>query len=138
MTYYLTNHAAERLRQRGLRESDVDVVLLHGTQTGEAIVLTRKDADAAIAQHKRQIAQHHKRQIAQLERLRGMAAFTRDCAVVTLFRPTPEQLRRLMHGASSVRRARRVRRARGRSARRRLDEHAAGEHPWADGGSHDE
>jgi hypothetical protein len=130
MTYYLTNHAAERLRQRGLRESDVDVVLLHGTQTGEAIVLTRKDADAAIAEHKRQIA--------QLERLRGMAAFTRDCAVVTLFRPTPEQLRRLMHGARSVRRARRVRRARGRSARRRLDEHVAGEHPWADGGSHDE
>ena len=91
MAYYLTSHAGERLRQRGLRERDVDFVLLHGTPTDNAVVLTKKDVGAAIAEHRRQIA--------QLERLRGTAVFTRDAAVLTLFRPTPEQMRKLLRRA---------------------------------------
>ena len=121
MAYYLTNHAEERMQQRGVRERDVDVVLLHGTQTGQAVVLTCKDAEAAIAEHKRQIA--------QLQRLKGLAAFTRDCAVVTLFRPTPEQLRKLMHGVRSIRRVRRERRAGRRRGGRRSHGHAGENHP---------
>ena len=98
MAYYLTNHAEERLRQRGLRERDVDFVLLHGTSTDNAVVLTKKDVEASIAEHRRQIA--------QLERLRGTAVFTRDAAVLTLFRPTPEQMRKLLRRAHPVRRRR--------------------------------
>ena len=96
MAYYLTNHAEERLRQRGLRERDVDFVLHHGTPTDNAVVLTKKDAGAAIAEHRRQIA--------QLERLRGTAVFTQDAAILTLFRPTSEQMRKLLRRAQPRRR----------------------------------
>jgi hypothetical protein len=100
MQIQLSEHAGERLQQRGLRERDVDVVLRHGTPMGDAVVLTAKDVDAVIRERKRQIA--------DLERLRGMAVFVRQSVVVTLFRPTPQQLRRLARGLRFVRRRRRV------------------------------
>jgi hypothetical protein len=77
-----------RLRQRGLREGDVALVLAHGTPTAEAVVLTDKDVERAVAECRRQIA--------QLERLRGTAVFTREEAVVTAFRPDRDQLRALL------------------------------------------
>ena len=103
------------------------------------IVLTRKDADAAIAEHKRQIAEH-KRQIAQLERLRGLAAFTRDCAVVTLFRPTPEQLRKAdaRRVFGPPRTSRETSRAADRARRRLRRTRCRGTTPEEDGSSHDE
>lgn len=99
---YLTRHAEVRLRQRGLREDDVGVVLRHGTATQEAVVLTRKDVARAVAEHRREIS--------RLERLCGTAVFTRDAAVLTVFRPTPDQLRRLLAGDPGLRRVRRTRR----------------------------
>jgi hypothetical protein len=92
-----------RLRQRGLRERDVEVVLRYGIAGGEAVVLTRKAAAAAVAELRRQIA--------QIERLRGAAVFTREAAVVTLFRPSEEQIRRLLRRKDPIRRMRRTRQA---------------------------
>jgi len=96
MSFYLTDHAGGRLQQRGARRSDVGVVLEHGTPMRDAVVLTAKDVEVAVAECKRRIA--------QLERLRGMAVITREASVVTLYRPTAEQLRRLGCGVRKVRR----------------------------------
>jgi hypothetical protein len=96
VSYHLTRHAEVRLRQRGLRERDVEVVLAHGTPTPEAVVLTNKDVDRVVGECRRLIA--------QLERLRGTAVFTREEVVVTTFRPEPEQLRVLMRRARRGRR----------------------------------
>jgi hypothetical protein len=102
-SFALTRHARVRLRQRGLRERDVEVVLRYGVAGGEAVVLTRKAAAAAVAELRRSIA--------QIERLRGAAVFTREAAVVTLFRPSAEQIRRLLRRKDPIRRVRRTRHA---------------------------
>ena len=47
MSLELTRHAEQRLRQRGLRECDLEFVLRHGSHLGDAIVLTNKDAEAS-------------------------------------------------------------------------------------------
>jgi hypothetical protein len=101
MSFHVTNHAEERMQQRGLRPSDIDTVLLNGTPTDEAVILTRRNVESAIREHKRRIA--------QLERLVGLAVFTRESAVVTLFRPTAEQLRKLLRESQAIRRVRRKR-----------------------------
>jgi hypothetical protein len=41
---HVTQHVRQRVRQRGLREKDLDVLLRYGSQLGDMIVLTRKDA----------------------------------------------------------------------------------------------
>ena len=74
----LTRHAEVRLRQRGLR--DADVVLLMDTATplaGDAWLMT--DADVA-----REITRR-KREIQQIERLRGVKVVVADGVVVTAY-----------------------------------------------------
>ena len=81
----LTDHAGERLRQRGYRESDIELVVGCGTQLADTIVLTNRDVDREIKALRRQMT--------RLERLRGTAAIVREGAVVTVFRMTREQIR---------------------------------------------
>ena len=60
-----TRHSTTRLRQRGFRKGDVELILENGTEIShEKIMLKRRDADKAI--------QKRKREIAKLERLVGM------------------------------------------------------------------
>jgi hypothetical protein len=109
MTLELTRHVERRLRQRGLRECDLEFVLRHGSHLGDAVVLTNKDAEAAIAEHRREIA--------RLGRLRGTAVFTKESAVVTVFRPSDAKLRQMRHCIQPMRRVRDER------ARRRMAGH---------------
>ena len=109
MNLELTRHVEQRLRQRGLRECDLEFVLRHGSHLGDAVVLTNKDAEAAIAEHRREIA--------RLGRLRGTAVFTKESAVVTVFRPSDAQLRQMRHCIEPMRRVRHER------ARRRAAAH---------------
>ncbi|MBW1684830.1 MAG: hypothetical protein JRS35_07160 [Deltaproteobacteria bacterium] len=76
-------------------------MLRHGSHLGDAVVLTNKDAEAAIAEHRREIA--------RLGRLRGMAVFTKESAVVTVFRPSEAQLRQMRHCIQPMRRVRQER-----------------------------
>ena len=85
----VTAHAAERLRQRGHRERDLELVAGYGTPTAGGCVLTRADADRAIA------ACH--RMIRDLDRLAGTAIFTAGPVVKTIYRPSQSQ----MHGMLS-------------------------------------
>ncbi|HJO24557.1 MAG: hypothetical protein QF890_10130 [Myxococcota bacterium] len=97
----LTAHALSRLRQRGHRERDLDLVADFGTATDGAIVLTRNDVARAVAECRRLIG--------NLERLSGTAVFTAGPRVKTVFRPTPGQMGQLLGGKPRMHRVRRRR-----------------------------
>ena len=99
---YLTNHVAQRIRQRGLRERDLGLVLECGTTTDEAVFLSKKDVAREVT------ACRHR--IAQLERLRGTVVFVRESAAVTVFRPDRRQIRRILKRGAKMHRARPIRR----------------------------
>ena len=64
----LTSHAETRMRQRGLRDLDIALLVDTATQvTSDSYLLTRRDANREIAKRKREIQ--------QLERLQ-------DCKLV--------------------------------------------------------
>ena len=84
----LSDHAEERLRQRGYRERDVETVIAYGTLCADAIVLTDKDVRRAI--------ETKKREIQDLERLRGTAVVVQDGVVATVYRPGRRRMRRFL------------------------------------------
>ena len=90
----ITRHAEVRMSQRGIRETDVDFLLAHGTDVGpDRIVLTKRDAARAIRDLKNRIA--------DIERLTGKVLVVAEGQLVTAFhsskpvRPSPERRERL-------------------------------------------
>lgn len=74
----LTHHAQARIRQRGFREDDVDLVFRVGTRVADdAFLLTDKDAARAIRKRKQEIQ--------QLERLRGSKVIVEGETLITLY-----------------------------------------------------
>ncbi len=73
----LTRHAEARMRQRGLRDADIPVLLAVATPLAHDAWLVR-DADA-----EREIARR-KREIEQLQRLRGCKIVVSDDAIITV------------------------------------------------------
>jgi len=86
--FTMSAHARARVRQRGYREDDIQLVLAHGTDGDEAVVLTDADAEREIEQLKHRIH--------RLERLRGTAVIFSDATVVSVYRPDRLRLRRLL------------------------------------------
>ena len=88
----LTRHAEARIRQRGLRERDLALVLEAATPLAhDAWLLTAVDADREIARCKREIE--------QLQRLRGCKVVVSGDAIVTVCHMRPAAGRRaLRHG----------------------------------------
>ena len=75
----LTAHAKERVRQRGMREGDVDVIVACGTLIGdETYVLRSNDVAREI--------ERRKHEIARLERLRNRKVVVIDGTAVTCCR----------------------------------------------------
>lgn len=73
-----THHAEVRMRQRGFRKADVDLVLSVATRVADdAFFLTDQDAAREI--------ERRKREIQQLERLRGSKIVVEGDALVTLY-----------------------------------------------------
>jgi len=92
----LTRHAEARIRQRGLRERDVALVLDAATPLAdEAWLLTAADADRAIAIRKREIE--------QLQRLRGCKVVVSGDAVVTVCHTRPAIRRRALRRGRETR-----------------------------------
>ncbi len=85
---HLTRHAEGRIRQRGVRERDLDLMIEHGTLTDDGVLLTRRDVAAAISEHRRAIA--------QLERLKGTALILDGATVLSVYRPDREKSRRML------------------------------------------
>lgn len=73
-----SKHAARRVRQRGLRDRDVELVLDHGTPlAGDGVILLNRDAEREIARRKQEIQ--------ALERLRGCKVILSDGTIVTCY-----------------------------------------------------
>ena len=83
----LTLHARMRIRQRGFRERDVDLILEQGTLTHDGVILTRKHVADLVADYRRKIA--------DLTRLSGAAVFSEDGVVVSIYRPDASKFRRM-------------------------------------------
>lgn len=86
----LSRHAEARIRQRGLRESDIEVILQVATQVAEdAWVVTRQDAARETARLKRRFA--------TIERLHGKKVIMAGDTLVTVYHaqsPGPRRRRR--------------------------------------------
>lgn len=77
-----SRHAARRVRQRGLRDRDVELVIECGTPVAsDGVVLLARDAEREIARRKREIQ--------ALERLRGCKVVVADGIIVTCYRTCP-------------------------------------------------
>ncbi len=87
--HILTRHAETRMRQRGLRDADLHLLLDCATQVApDAYLLTRKDAAREIARHKREIQ--------RLERLSGRKIVVDGAAVLTCYYSRPKDQRRTL------------------------------------------
>ncbi|MFX4300415.1 hypothetical protein [Pseudosulfitobacter pseudonitzschiae] len=83
----LTRHAEARMRQRGYKDEDVDLVFRVGTRVADdAFLLTDKDAARAIRKRKQEIQ--------QLERLRGSQVIVEGETLITLYHTTMRPRRR--------------------------------------------
>ena len=77
----ITRHGEARLSQRGFRNSDLDILLEHGTETGpDRIMLRKRDAV--------RIIRDLKRRIAELERLTGKEIVIADGQLITAYHRT--------------------------------------------------
>jgi len=91
MSLTLTQHAESRIRQRGLRESDIPMIVDAGTPVDEdSLLLLAQDVDREIRRRKQEIS--------ALERLRGCRVVIVDDKVVTVYRPSRRTEKRLLRG----------------------------------------
>ena len=87
--FTLSNHAEARMRQRGLRLSDLELVLRCASEIGEDIYfLSSKDAEREIRRRKHEIQ--------SLERLRDQKIVVADDTVVTCYRSHSRDQRRML------------------------------------------
>lgn len=87
----VTHHAEVRSKQRGIRPKDVDLILAHGTECEDGVLLTDADVLRAVEQRKREI-QH-------LERLRGAAVVHSGGKVLTVYRARRGRARHMLRSA---------------------------------------
>ena len=91
MNLTLTKHAQTRVRQRGIREADLPVIVAAGTPVDDdSLFLLAKDVDREIRLRKREID--------ALERLKGCRVVMDGDTVVTVYRPSRSTEKRLMRG----------------------------------------
>ena len=91
MNLTLTHHAESRSRQRGLRESDIPMIIDAGTPVDDdSLLLLAQDVDREIRRRKQEIS--------ALERLRGCRVVIVDDKVLTVYRPSRRTEKRLLRG----------------------------------------
>lgn len=91
MNLMISKHATDRVRQRGVRESDIPVILDAGTPIGDdSVYLLSQDVDREIREHKQAIA--------KLERLRGWRVVIEGQTVITAYRPSSKIGKKLLRG----------------------------------------
>lgn len=91
MNTILSRHAETRAQQRGIRESDIPLIVAVGTPIDDdSIFLNERDVEREIQQHKRIIS--------ALERLSGCRVVLGGENVVTVYRPSRRTEKRLLRG----------------------------------------
>lgn len=95
MSYRFTQHAEQRLSQRGFRKTDLDVIRECGTliddKTAEVYVVTNKGADEAI--------HNLKQRISAIERLRNCKLVVNQDDVITIMRAGREHTKKMLRRA---------------------------------------
>ena len=87
----LTRHAETRIRQRGFRESDLDVLVRFGEEFSDGtLMITDRAHQAAVAEKKKEIA--------QLDRLRGMKAPIKNGNILTVYKTPKHKISRRRNG----------------------------------------
>lgn len=84
----ITQHAHQRLQQRGLREADLDLILQHGTETDDGVYLRDVDVQRAEAQLKMLIA--------RLRRLAGRYVVVKGENIITAYYPSNKKQKTLL------------------------------------------
>lgn len=91
MTLKISQHAKVRVRQRGLRENDLNLIVQVGTAIDvDSVFLLDRDVEREVRKRKREIV--------TLERLRGCRVVVVGETVVTVYRPTRKIEKRLLRG----------------------------------------
>jgi len=91
MTLKLSQHALARVRQRGLLEEDVRVIVETGTAVDDdSLYLLDQDVEREISKRKAEIT--------ALERLRGCRVVVIGETVVTVYRPSRRTEKQLLRG----------------------------------------
>jgi hypothetical protein len=84
-----TPHTNVRMRQRGLRDADLELVMSSATRVAaDAYLMTASDVAREIAERKREIQ--------RLERLRGLKVVVAGDAIVTVYHARPNDRRRTL------------------------------------------
>jgi hypothetical protein len=91
----LSHHAETRMRQRGLRNSDIDLILQCASEIGDDLYfLSRKDVDREISRRKDEIQ--------ALERLRGQKVVVAEETVVTCYKSRRSDQRRFLRKGREI------------------------------------
>lgn len=97
MSARLSRHAAIRAQQRGIRESDIPVIVAAGTPVDDdSLLLLARDVDREIRRRKQEIS--------ALERLKGCRVVIANQTVVTVYRASAKTEKRLLRGARTAHR----------------------------------
>lgn len=86
--FTLSRHVVTRARQRGYRATDLELLAEFGTCTPDGAVLLRRDVE--------RIRREVTRLLARLDRLAGTAVILRGETLVSVFRVTRAQRRKML------------------------------------------
>jgi hypothetical protein len=89
---HISHHADGRIRQRGVRATDVALVVAHGTAVRDGYLLRTRDVAAAEAEMKRTITRLH--------RLAGTFVAVAEGTVLSVYRPCKVRRRKLLTGVA--------------------------------------
>ena len=84
----LSFHAQQRIQQRGMTETDIDLILAHGTETPDGFYLRDKDA--------RGLERELRKRINQINRLAGKYVVIEGDTVVTAYHPSRKKQKRIL------------------------------------------
>jgi hypothetical protein len=88
MALHLTDHALERMAQRGIRMSDLDLILEIGCEVDDGYLVRDKDC--------RELETILKQFLNRVRRLKGKRVVVEDGCVVTTFHARRGELKRLL------------------------------------------
>jgi hypothetical protein len=84
----LSNHAQKRIPQRGLAESDIDLIVMHGTETRDGFYLRSQDAKV--------IEEKLRKQIKKINQLSGKYVVVKSDTVVTAYHPGKKKQKKIL------------------------------------------
>ena len=86
---HITDHGSARMNQRGIREKDLDLLFLIGTEAGDGFVVLQRDYQA--------FERVLKRLIQRARRLVGKRVVIAEGQLITGYHAIPGKMRRLLN-----------------------------------------